>query len=151
MHRAKPKQGQRIIHNLSLPIMDRLEDRRRVSPYYVTPTQATTEERSFYLDSDFMPRLRWQWCDDITRAIKNRGWFCDDLQLDTIRGVVFRLPHNRGFLAGWAMGEGMFGGLSVYIWDNEIDAAHAANQEAERIAEVSRMYDGNYQESDSIY
>lgn len=60
--------------------------------------EAPWPRRTFYLASDFAPGLRWQWCDKITDSpVKHHGWYADNHQDTTIRGVVFRLPHGRGF------------------------------------------------------
>lgn len=64
--------------------------------------------RSFYGESDFAPGLRFEYCDQVphVRGIDHKGWYTDpDGFHEVIRGVVFRLPHNRGFIAGWTMGE----------------------------------------------
>ena len=34
------------------------------------------------------------------RTVKHKGWYVDDGFNDTTRGIVFRLPNNRGFVAG---------------------------------------------------
>ena len=101
----------------------RLERYRRpvCGPYIhqPAPLQAGDKGQSFYLDSDFMPGLRWSWCDEIPGdwdenetppTIPHKGWYMDPDQLETVRGLVFKLPHNRGFLAGYSMGEGMSSG-----------------------------------------
>lgn len=118
------------------------EVRARMRFCYRTAPQPRATGCGFYLESDFMPRLRWQWADEVDGVrINHRGWFCDpcgDSSGGTVRGVVFRLPRSRGFLAGWAMGENMAGGLSYHVHADEADAARAADAEAERIAEAER-------------
>lgn len=97
----------------------------------------------FYLDSDGMPSLRWQWADDVCNSIQHTGWFLDTYDQrsdDTVRGVVFRLPHGRGFLAGWSMGEGMASEIDYTIYEDETDAALAADSWAEQVAENERDY-----------
>lgn len=37
--------------------------------------------------------------DEIIR-LRHTGWYCDTIQSETTRGIVFRLPSGRGFLAG---------------------------------------------------
>lgn len=113
-------------------------------PYHnkCAPLTPETQERSFYLESDFMPGLRRKWCDEIpTIRIRHKGWFCDESHDSTIRGLVFRLPHGRGFLIGWSMGEGMASGIGYgQIWekDDETGAAIAADSLAQNIAEKER-------------
>lgn len=123
--------------------------------YYGAPTPRGTERgnrdayMSFYLGSDFMPGLRWQWCDDIRGDIQHTGWFTDEYQDTKIRGLVFRLPHGRGFLAGWSMGESMASELYSHIWDDERDAAAAADDMARDAAEREREYQEEQNEQDS--
>lgn len=112
------------------------------STYYAAPKPGA-DGCDFYLDSDFMPGLRWSWCDEVEgigRRIDHKGWFCDDFQDQTIRGIVFRLPRGRGFLAGWSMGGHMASTLDYNVIEDEVDAARRANDMAERAAEDEREY-----------
>lgn len=94
---------------------------------------------SFYLESDFQPGLRWQWCDEISTTIRHTGWFTDEYgDGEKIRGLVMRLPHGRGFLAGWSMGKGMASEIENHIYPDEIEAAYAADRLAERVADAQR-------------
>lgn len=71
--------------------------------------------------------------------IDHTGWYADDIQYATIRGIVVALPHGR-FLAGYYMSDN---GERVYytdIYDDERDAAYTANSIAERIAEIEREH-----------
>lgn len=111
--------------------------------YYHAPTPNNREGIGFYLESsDGCPfGLRWQWADDVEGArIRHTGWYADECGFETIRGIVFRLPHGRGFLAGWSMGEGMASTVDFYVFDSERDAAYAADSMAERAAESERQY-----------
>lgn len=105
--------------------------------YYHAPTPDNRNGIGFYLDSDGMPGLRWQWADDIVSRLPS-GYYCDRHGDQTIRGVVFRLPRGRGFLAGWSMGEGMASSLDFDIFDSAEDAARAADSMAESAAEAER-------------
>ena len=107
---------------------------------YIHGAKPRCEGKSFYLDSDFMPSLRWQWCDNVCNHIRHTGWYCDNIQYDKIRGIVMRLPRDRGFLAGWSMGDGMISEIEYIIYDDERDAAHAADSIAEKVAEKEREY-----------
>lgn len=111
-------------------------------PYVMDPKPRTPGAVSwyFYLDSDFMPGLRWQWCDDVSTSIHHTGWFMDERWSDTIRGIVMRLPHGRGFLAGWSMGEHMASEVQSDIYQDERDAARVADQLAEQVAEREREF-----------
>jgi hypothetical protein len=86
----------------------RYRDLRKVCGPYFTAPKPNATGASFYLDSDFMPQLRWKWCDETDARIEHTGWFTDEYgDGDKIRGLVMRLPHERGFIAGWSMGESM--------------------------------------------
>lgn len=115
--------------------------------YSAAPTPGATGA-SYYLESDFMPGLRWEWADDVgdVPLINHTGWFSDaDGAADKIRGVVFRLPKGRGFLAGWSMGESMASSVEFEIYESDIEAARAADSLAEKIAETERERDQIWQ------
>ena len=119
--------------------------------YYHAPTPGA-KGRGFYLDSDGMPGLRWQWADETEGArIRHTGWFTDpDGSGDTIRGIVLRLPHGRGFLAGWSMGEGMASSVDYSpIFDDAADAAACADSMAENVAEGEREREERYRAMES--
>jgi hypothetical protein len=112
--------------------------------YYHAPKPGSTGQ-GFYLESDGMPDLRWRWADEVTNQIRHTGWFTDEYgDGDKIRGVVFRLAHNRGFLAGWSMGEGMASTLEYHIYDDEEEAALDADSMAESAAENAREEEAAY-------
>lgn len=111
--------------------------------YYHAPRPVETRAdvgQGFYLEDSSGPfSLRWQWCDEVEGVrTHHTGWFCDEYQDEKIRGLVFRLPKGRGFLAGWSMGEGMASEVSGDIYDSEREAAWAADNLAERAAEDER-------------
>lgn len=127
------------------PIHKRLEEfkkgnRRLTSGYYQNkPCPLETQEdkgRLFYHESDFAPGLRFEYCDQVEGArIDHKGWFTDpDGTGDTIRGIVFRLPHNRGFIPGWTMGDSMASAIEYDIYEDEVLCARVADQMAENIA-----------------
>lgn len=103
------------------------------------PLQEQKEKgRHFYHESDFAPDLRYEYCDQVAnvRGIDHKGWYTDpDGFCETIRGIVFRLPHNRGFLAGWTLGAQMSSEVEYYIYEDEISAAHGADKCAQYVAE----------------
>jgi hypothetical protein len=112
------------------------------SPYYHAPAPIMRgNSHSFYLGSAGM---RWQYADEVEGArIKHEGWFTDPYGAgNTIRGIVFRLPHARGFLYGWTYGDCMAATINGDVWpgDDEAGAAVAADQDAERAAESEREY-----------
>lgn len=121
-------------------------------PYYCAPSPVAPGGGAFfYLESDFAPGLRMAWCDDIDGTIRHNGWYLtDDGDGDTVRGIVARLPHSRGFLAGWSMGAGMASELSATIYDDESDAAQAADAGAESLAERERDTERDYREAEEL-
>lgn len=137
------------------PRARRIERRRNpfAGPYYHAPRPITRQHRQagrgFYLDDHGAPGLRWCWCDevpadwicDVDPKIDHEGWFCDDFGGEKIRGVVFKLPRNRGFLAGWSMGEGMASEVDATVYCVASDAAYAADSMAEEAAERQREFE----------
>jgi hypothetical protein len=116
---------------------------RVCGPYYTTRKLITGKHpgHSFYLDSDFQPFTRWKWCDDINNSIGHTGWYTDEYgDSDKIRGIVVLLPHAR-FLAGWSMGKGMASEIDGDVYDDETEAANAADSMAEYAAERQREYE----------
>ena len=87
----------------------------------------------FYLDSAGMPGLRYELTGD--------SFYCDEDYGQTIEGLIFRLPHGRGFLSGWTMGEHMASNVSFDVWDNEDDARRAARDEARQAAQDQIEYE----------
>lgn len=116
--------------------------------YRTAPSPLPNDGKGFYMDSDFAPGLRWQWCDKVEGVrIEHQGWFTDsDFQDQTIRGVVFRLPHGRGFLAGWSMGESMASEVGRRIYQCERAAARAADRDAESVAGREREYQDGWRD-----
>lgn len=118
------------------------------SGYYQDKPCPNTDGKMFYLDSDFMPGLRWSYCDEVDGArIDHTGWFTDEYgYFEKIRGIVFRLPHGKGFLAGWTMGTGMIGEVEYYIYKDEVSAAFASDSIAERVADQERENNSKFDE-----
>jgi len=117
------------------PLRARAAERktRCTGDYYHAPKPNDNSGRGFYLDGDGMPGLRWEYSSDTE-------YYADEYGHQTIRGLIMRLPHNRGFLAGHTMGERMSSGVGPDIYAEESDARRAAECEAERIAESEREY-----------
>lgn len=123
--------------------------RKCCGPYQFR-VDADQPTRSAYLDSDFFPGLRWEYADEVSRPIKHTGWFSDECGDDIIRGIVLRLPKGRGFLAGWTMGEHMATNIDVsWVYDDEVEAAFAADSMAEWAAERNREYLESLEEEDA--
>jgi len=118
----------------------KFDNRTSRSVYYHAPKPLDGKHpgKGFYLESD--NPSRWEWADEVDGArIDHTGWFCDDYQSETIRGIVVRLPHGR-YLAGWSMGEGMASEVGGTLYTDETEAARAADSEAEAAAERERDY-----------
>jgi hypothetical protein len=115
--------------------------RRLCSEYYHAPLPETASTgRKFYLGSVGQPFSRWQWCDEVDRArIDHTGWFCDEMGVDKIRGIVVTLPHGR-FLAGCSMGEGKASTVAADLYNTAEAAARAADRMAESAAEDEREH-----------
>lgn len=128
-------------------------ERRDASPYYHAPAPLNGKHpgAGFYLGSAGMPGLRWQWADEVKDVrIDHKGWYTDeDGAGDLMRGIVIRLPHGRGFLYGWSLGEGMSASIEGDIWpgDDEAGAARAADQCAESMAEDAREHQARWREA----
>lgn len=135
------------------PLADRLAAAKKgriCGPYYFTEPAPNSPRVSFYLDDKatapglpwrWADQLPWEWSDNSRMPVRSAGWFIDDCQGETIRGVVFKLPKGRGYLAGWSMGEGMISELDkTAVYDSGDDAAHAADDLARDAAEVEREY-----------
>lgn len=60
---------------------------------------------------------------------------------DSIDGIVFRLPKNRGFVAGYTMGDGMASAIDAAVWTDLDDAKRAADSEAERMADEQAEFE----------
>ena len=109
-------------------------------PYSTSPKPNDCKGTTFYLCSDFMPGLRWEWCDEILISISHTGWYTTEHGYgDKIRGLVMRLPHH-GFLAGWSYGKNMISYVESSMYKSKTEAAHAADFMAESQANEERDY-----------
>jgi hypothetical protein len=119
-------------------------------PYCHAPEPRTPGEQAkfFYLDSEFMPGLRWRWCDEVVKSIRHTGWFYNDIHDEKIRGLVMQLPHGRGYLAGWSMGKGMASLLDLSVYPDAIGAAQAADDMAHYAAEREYFDSEDEEQSD---
>ena len=105
--------------------------------YQTNPGIAPSDSHFFYLGSDFEPSLR------IYQL--STGWYYNDAY-ETIHGIVARLPHDRGFLAGWTMGDGMASNLDRYVYDDQRDAERAANDAAQQAAERQQEFEAEQEQ-----
>lgn len=132
------------------PLAERLEDFKNNKSmrydnwdgYFQQEPSINPSGKFFYLDSDFAPRLRWAYCDLVYSGIRHTGWFTDEFgDSEKIRGIVMQLPHERGWLAGWTMGEGMASFVECDVFGDKWTCARRADRMAELVAEAERERD----------
>lgn len=139
------------------PLRQRLESRKYCGPYRWTPTQAPSSGRGFYqatraLEMDCSGstlNLRLVEVPPTHRGIT--GYYADEFGNQIITPIVARLPHGRGFLAGWTMGRGMCASLETTIWADFDEACRAAHDEAEHAAERCREDEARWQEEQECF
>lgn len=108
----------------------------------------TGRETSYFESIDSVPARFVGYCDKVARRIDHTGWFADDCQDSKYRGVVFRLNRNRGFIVGYqeSDNDGIVLDLQTVLdSDDDIGAAYAADNMAERAAEQEREYGESWQ------
>lgn len=119
--------------------------RKCCGPYMWTPAQAGIDKgRGFYQSSNSLScgdstfDLRLELANDHLqgRVSHIRGYYADSFQDQTVIPIVARLPHGRGFLAGYTYGPGMCAAIDFDIWDNIEDCARDAHRIAEMQAEA---------------
>jgi hypothetical protein len=74
-----------------------------------------------------------------SRSIEHTGWFVDSHQEGTIRGIVARLSHGR-FIAGTLSSENDERVYFDAVYTDALEAAQAADSEAQHAAEREREY-----------
>lgn len=134
------------------PLVARLKSRKHSGPYRWCPS-APGKGRGFYTamegkglsvdraGSSFDLRLEEANAHIGSSRLRfTNAYFCDDYGDCSMRPIIARLPHSKGFLAGWTMGAGMCGSLDNYIWETAGDAAYAAHDMAEREAAAEQEY-----------
>jgi hypothetical protein len=130
------------------PIKIRASARKHCGPYKWSPSKPMTG-RGFYMAQSGGQMdaagstidLRIEPANDHligSRLARINGYFCDAYGDETMQPIIARLPHSRGFLAGWTMGAGMCGALESTVWVEPEDAARAAHDMVERDAERER-------------
>jgi hypothetical protein len=138
-HSSAPFAG--TVHDFSRPLRKRFEQRQYTGPYYWSPSKPGTR-RGFYQASHGLAcdkagssfNLRLELANDHLWGSRLRfinGYYADRDHGDTLTPIVARLPHGRGFLAGWTMGAGMCAALDSDIYETIEDAARAAHDIAE--------------------
>ena len=94
--------------------------------------------------------LRLAGYSDALARLGHTGWYCDTFQDDTYRGAVLQLASRRGrrvFLAAYqeSANDGFRVDTRGGTYDDETDAAHAADGFARHWAEEARAYDEAWQ------
>lgn len=120
----------------------RAEMRKTCGPYQWTVPQGLTDGRGYYAaddagnpsehDSTFVLRA----CE---RPSRYRGYTTH--QDATFLPVVLRLPHGRGFFAGWTMGAQMASSVDAVIFDNEDEAWRNADLQAYSACETENDHE----------
>ncbi len=90
------------------------------------------------------------YCDKINRFIDHTGWFTNEFQEEKLRGVVYQLPARKGkaqFIAGYTdpCNDDCARIDFNNIYDDENEAARAADRIAEKTAESEREYNEAWQ------
>lgn len=97
------------------------------------------------------PPLPIEWCDEVARSIKHRGWFDNDEGESCkdgsgiIRGFVANLPASPGFpegryLAGYYVGGSDCWVVNLELYNDDEEAAQVADGMAENLAEREREH-----------
>lgn len=142
-----------ILRDMSKPV--RARHSKHCGPYYWTPVCVIGAHpgRGFYSSSLSMLgmdrsgstfRLRLE--DAGTRREE-----CYGHETASFYPIIARLPSNRGFLAGYTMGEGMLGALDGTIYRDEDDARRAARVEAEHARDRDAEYIEAEQAADAMW
>lgn len=136
-----------ITHDYRKPLKERLAARKYCGPYHHAPRDTTKSNGfGFYCASEELAmdkhgsicNLRLKLANDVisySSLSRISGYYIDNHQDETLKPIIAILPHGKGFLAGWTLGQGMCAELGCYIYDNEQGAAMAAHVEAEYTAE----------------
>lgn len=133
---------------------ERLAMRRHCGPYEWTPRNtAKSDGFGFYAASNGLAMgdgpctLRLELANDhlTGRLSDTRGYYTNSFCDETVKPIIARLPHGRGYLAGYTLGRGMASGLETDLYDSPESAAHAAHSIAENVAELNREDEEQYQ------
>lgn len=111
------------------------ELRKTCGGYYSVPAPNSNRGWGFYDDgggSGSPFRLR------IERA--DCGFSIDEYGYEHMYPIIARLPHGRGFLVGWTMGNGMAACLDADIFADEDNAWRAARRRCEDAAQAEYEY-----------
>lgn len=136
--------AQITLHDFSQPLAARKASRKYVGPYTWRPAKPGTGRGFYMTEGHGGIVLRIEDANDSIpggnslRSID--GYYIDSDCHDTLQPIIARLPHGRGYLAGWTMGTGMASSIDAHIWETAEEAAMAAHDEAERAADREQEY-----------
>ncbi|GAB0080084.1 hypothetical protein [Pseudomonas sp. PS02290] len=96
--------------------------------------------REFVLCHPGTPPYPWQWTNEVAGFENVEQHYASEPPEDETQvwGLVFTLPENGGYLAGWSCGEMDQSGASDYVHSSLNEAANAAEQMAKEQAEKQR-------------
>lgn len=149
------------------PLAERAKARKSVGPYTWTPTQRGKPNgrnepfagRGFYQSSKGLSvdargstfDLRLDYArNHLGYQRRGTGPFSHEMISGEYDGIVARLPHGRGFLAGYTLGNGMCASLDGHIWDAIEDAARYAIDMAREACDADIEYAYAEMEGDEL-
>jgi hypothetical protein len=104
-------------------------------------------DRGWYFDHPDRVPGRWVGhADRIERTIGHEGWYSNSFEDETYRGVVYRLPHGRGYFVGYvdSCNDNIY--IEYTVEDSDSAAAHLADDIARCAAERAREYEAHWQD-----
>ncbi len=147
--------------NMSIPLSARLANRKADKAYRNDAYGQYTQQPQlgwsgvYYVEAGALRKVGY--CDELARGIRHTGWFTDDdFQEDTMRGIVYALPAKNGqrrLVAGYHFNLGDDTGATLYfdmIYDDEIEAAHMADEHARVAAEREREFQAEEREKQRL-
>ncbi|CAB4162060.1 hypothetical protein UFOVP786_23 [uncultured Caudovirales phage] len=142
-HRAQGRSVPTALHLTRLPVTNPNLGKRR--PYVSGHAGRNDDTRIQYWDhKDSVPFRFIGYVDEIRRSIDHQGWYCDQFQDRTLRGVVYQLPARNGvpqYLSGYQESDNDSVVLYLDSFEAEpAEAAYRADRIAERWAESEREY-----------
>lgn len=134
----------------------RLGKNKSHAAYSHAPKTNEKDIISFYWQSDFMPGLRWEWCDKVDGVrFKHMGYYTGNgYPCEIMRGFIMYLPNRRGFMYGATIGKGGIAYLSrdviPYFKYYEIKTANYADNFAEQMADKWREEQAKHEAEQGI-
>jgi hypothetical protein len=116
---------------------------------YATLDQGSNDDRPVWYCHTGPEFRDERYADEVYSGIRHKGWFTDAQMYDVARGIVGRLTHGR-FIAGYELS---MNDERVYypdVFDDETDAARAADEHARIIGEQESDYARGFQEMQEL-